>query len=56
MQSEEQQYLNWTVDGGTYSLEITPLYPGKQYWVRVATVNGAGVGVQSDPHKVVIGQ
>ncbi|CAB1352356.1 unnamed protein product [Coregonus sp. 'balchen'] len=54
VQSEEQQYLNWTVDSGTHSLEITPLYPGKQYWVRVATVNGAGVGVQSDPHRVVI--
>uniref|UniRef100_A0A4W5N3G3 Roundabout, axon guidance receptor, homolog 4 (Drosophila) n=1 Tax=Hucho hucho TaxID=62062 RepID=A0A4W5N3G3_9TELE len=54
VQSEEQQYLNWTVDGGTYSLDITPMYPGKQYWVRVATVNGAGVGVQSDPHRVII--
>ncbi|KAK6317297.1 hypothetical protein J4Q44_G00126970 [Coregonus suidteri] len=54
VQSEEQQYLNWTVDSGTHSLEINPLYPGKEYWVQVAAVNGAGVGVQSDPHRLVI--
>ena len=53
---EEQQYLNWTVDSGTHSLEINPLYPDKEYWVQVAAVNGAGVGVQSDPHRLVIGQ
>ncbi|XP_024249539.1 roundabout homolog 1 isoform X2 [Oncorhynchus tshawytscha] len=54
VQLEEQQYLNWTVDSGTHSLEINPLYPDKEYWVQVAAVNGAGIGVQSDPHRLVI--
>ncbi|XP_019904244.2 roundabout homolog 1 isoform X2 [Esox lucius] len=53
-QSEKLQYLNWTVDSGTHSLEITALDLGKQYWIRVAAVNGAGIGVQSNPYRLVI--
>ncbi|KAJ8347591.1 hypothetical protein SKAU_G00261800 [Synaphobranchus kaupii] len=54
VQSESQQSLNWTVDGGTHSLEINGLDPGKQYWVTVAATNGAGVGVQSNPHRLIL--
>ncbi|XP_037403459.1 roundabout homolog 1 isoform X2 [Pygocentrus nattereri] len=54
VQEEDQQYLNWTVDSGTHSLEISPLQPGKHYWLRVAAVNGAGIGAQSNPYKLLI--
>ncbi|XP_015464281.3 roundabout homolog 2 isoform X1 [Astyanax mexicanus] len=54
VQQEEQQYLNWTVDSGTHNLEISQLQPGKHYWIRVAAVNGAGIGVQSNPYKLII--
>ncbi|KAJ8275944.1 hypothetical protein COCON_G00076960 [Conger conger] len=54
VQSESQQSLNWTVGGGTHSLEINGLDPGKQYWVTVAAANGAGVGVQSNPHRLIL--
>ncbi|KAJ8398988.1 hypothetical protein AAFF_G00416550 [Aldrovandia affinis] len=54
VQSEDQRSLNWTVGSGTHSLEINGLDPGKQYWVRVAAVNGAGVGVHSNPHRVIL--
>ncbi|KAM3601676.1 uncharacterized protein V6R79_016599 [Siganus canaliculatus] len=50
VESEEQQYQNWTVDSGKHSLEITAVKPGKRYWITIAAVNGAGVGVLSDPH------
>ena len=56
MQSDDQQFFNWTVDSGTHSLEIGLLHPGRQYWVRVAALNGAGVGVKSDPHRLLIGE
>lgn len=56
MQSDGQPFFNWTVDSGTHSLEIDMLHPGKQYWVRVAALNGAGVGVKSDPHRLLIGE
>ncbi|KAI4904940.1 hypothetical protein NFI96_000552 [Prochilodus magdalenae] len=55
LQEEDQQYLNWTVDSGTHSLEISPLQPGKHYGLRVAAVNGAGIGAQSSPYKFLIG-
>ncbi|XP_066507367.1 roundabout homolog 4 [Hoplias malabaricus] len=54
VQEEDQQYLNWTVDSGTHSLEVSPLQPGRRYWIRVAAVNGAGIGVQSNPYKLLI--
>ncbi|XP_051541034.1 roundabout homolog 1-like isoform X1 [Myxocyprinus asiaticus] len=54
VESEELKSLNWTVDSGTHSLEISPLHPGTLYWVLVAAVNGAGVGLQSDPYKLLI--
>ncbi|XP_076876576.1 roundabout homolog 4 isoform X2 [Brachyhypopomus gauderio] len=51
---EEHHFLNWTVNSGTHSLEISPLKPGRQYSLRVAAVNGAGVGAQSSPYKLLI--
>ncbi|XP_030648669.1 roundabout homolog 1 [Chanos chanos] len=54
LESEEQQFLNWTVDSGTHTLEIGRLYPGKQYWLRLAAVNGAGVGMLSEPYRLFI--
>ncbi|KAL4608689.1 hypothetical protein GN956_G24590 [Arapaima gigas] len=54
VQPESQQSLNWTVNSATHSLEITNLEPGKQYWLRVAAVNGAGVGVRSDPYQLAL--
>lgn len=54
LQSDDQHFFNWTVDSGTHSLEIGMLHPGKQYWVRVAAINGAGIGVKSDPHRLLI--
>lgn len=56
MESEELKSFNWTVDSGTHSIEISTLQPGRLYWVTVAAVNGAGVGVQSDPYKLLIGK
>nr|AAQ10890.1 roundabout-like protein 4 [Danio rerio] len=54
VESEEQTSFNWTVDSGTHSIEIVTLLPSRLYWVSVAAVNGAGVGVQSDPYKLLI--
>ncbi|XP_027016607.2 roundabout homolog 1 isoform X1 [Tachysurus fulvidraco] len=54
VQEEEQQYLNWTVDSGTHTLDIRPLQPGRVYRIRVAAVNGAGVGAQTNPYKLLI--
>ncbi|KAK9536036.1 hypothetical protein VZT92_005855 [Zoarces viviparus] len=54
VESEEQQYQNWTVDSGQHNLEISTLKPGRRYWITIAAVNGAGVGMLSDPHGFVI--
>ncbi|XP_026856557.2 roundabout homolog 1 isoform X1 [Electrophorus electricus] len=54
MQEEEQQSLNWTVNSGTHFLEISPLQTGRHYWLQVAAVNGAGVGAQSSPYKLLL--
>ncbi|XP_056096170.1 roundabout homolog 1 isoform X1 [Rhinichthys klamathensis goyatoka] len=54
VESEELKSFNWTVDSGTHSIEISTLQPGRLYWVTVTAVNGAGVGVQSDPYKLLI--
>ncbi|XP_029923853.1 roundabout homolog 1 [Myripristis murdjan] len=54
VESEVQQYQNWTVDSSRHSLDISNLNPGKRYWITVAAVNGAGPGVQSDPSGFVI--
>lgn len=56
MESEELKSFNWTVDSGTHSIEISTLQAGRLYRVTVAAVNGAGVGVQSDPYKLLIGK
>lgn len=54
VESEEQQFQNWTVDSGHHNLNISTLKPGKRYWITIAAVNGAGVGMLSDPHGFVI--
>ncbi|CAF98599.1 unnamed protein product, partial [Tetraodon nigroviridis] len=54
VESEEQQYQNWTVNSSQKKLDIPALKPGKQYWITIAAVNGAGVGVPSDPHGFLI--
>ncbi|XP_076605808.1 roundabout homolog 4 isoform X2 [Chaetodon auriga] len=54
VESEEQRYQNWTVDSGQHNLDISTLKPGKRYWLTIAAVNGAGVGMLSDPHGFVI--
>ncbi|XP_047462074.1 roundabout homolog 1 isoform X2 [Mugil cephalus] len=51
--SEEQQYQNWTVDSGQHTLEVSTLKQGKRYWITIAAVNGAGVGVMTDPRAFV---
>lgn len=56
MEAEEQLYQNWTVNSGQHNLDISALQPGKQYWITVAAVNGAGVGMLSDPHGFVISE
>lgn len=56
MESNKQQYQNWTVDSGQHSLDISIVEPGKQYWVTMAAVNGAGVGKLSDPHGFIISE
>ncbi|XP_054611587.1 roundabout homolog 1 isoform X2 [Dunckerocampus dactyliophorus] len=54
VESDEQQYQNWTVDRSRHSLDVYSLQPGKRYWITIAAVNGAGVGTLSDPHGFVI--
>lgn len=56
MDSEEQQYRNWTVNSGQHNLEISTLKPGRRYWLTIAAVSGAGVGALSDPHGFVISE
>lgn len=56
MESEEQQYQNWTVNSSQKKLDISALKAGKQYWITVAAVNGAGVGTPSDPHGFLISE
>ncbi|XP_066495820.1 roundabout homolog 4 isoform X2 [Tiliqua scincoides] len=40
---------NRTVDGATHRLETTGLAVGLKYCVQVAAINGAGIGVASNP-------
>ncbi|XP_056910938.1 roundabout homolog 2 isoform X3 [Takifugu flavidus] len=54
VESEEERYQNWTVNSSQQKLDISALKPGKQYWITVAAVNGAGVGTPSDPHGFLI--
>ncbi|XP_070699929.1 roundabout homolog 4 [Pempheris klunzingeri] len=54
VESEEQQYQNWTVDSAQHKLDISALKSGKRYWITIAAINGAGVGMLSDPHGFVI--
>lgn len=56
VESEGQKYQNWTVNSGQHNLEISDLKQGKQYWITIAAVNGAGVGMLSDPHGFVISE
>lgn len=54
VEAEEQQVQNWTVNSGQHNLDISALKQGKQYWITVAAVNGAGVGMLSDPHGFIV--
>ncbi|XP_057677310.1 roundabout homolog 4 isoform X2 [Corythoichthys intestinalis] len=54
VESYGQHYQNWTVDSSQHWLDIFALQPGNRYWLTLAAVNGAGVGVPSDPHGFVI--
>ncbi|XP_070621408.1 roundabout homolog 4 [Erythrolamprus reginae] len=47
--NETHPGFNRTVDGDTYSLETIGLPSGHKYCVKVAAINGAGVGVASNP-------
>ncbi|XP_058050570.1 roundabout homolog 4 isoform X3 [Ahaetulla prasina] len=47
--NETHSGFNRTVDGDTYSLEAIGLPSGHKYCVKVAAINGAGVGVASKP-------
>lgn len=54
VESEEKLYQNWTVDSSQMSLNVSNLKAGKQYWITMAAVNGAGVGMLSDPQELLI--
>lgn len=56
VESQEQQYQNWTVDSSQISLNVSNLKAGGQYWIIMAAVNGAGVGTLSDPQEFVISE
>ncbi|XP_053223454.1 roundabout homolog 4 isoform X1 [Podarcis raffonei] len=47
--NETHSGSNRTVSGETHSLEVTGLANGQKYCVQVAAVNGAGIGVPSNP-------
>ncbi|XP_069470641.1 roundabout homolog 4 isoform X2 [Ambystoma mexicanum] len=49
-----QYQSSWTVEGGSTHLEIPALETGIKYSVRVAAINGAGIGMQSDPQEFFI--
>lgn len=56
VESEQQLYQNWTVNSSQKKLDISALRPGRQYWISIAAVNGAGVGTPSDPHGFLISE
>lgn len=56
VESEGQRYQNWTVNSSQHNLKISTLIPGRRYWITIAAVNGAGVGMLSDPHGFVISE
>ncbi|KAM6431808.1 roundabout homolog 4 isoform 2-T2 [Liasis olivaceus] len=47
--NETHQGFNKTIDGDTHRLETIGLPSGQKYCVKVAAINGAGVGVTSNP-------
>ncbi|XP_062995574.1 roundabout homolog 4 [Elgaria multicarinata webbii] len=47
--NETHHGFNKSVDGGTHSLETSGLVNGLKFCVQVAAVNGAGIGVASNP-------
>ncbi|XP_048369346.1 roundabout homolog 4 isoform X2 [Sphaerodactylus townsendi] len=47
--NETYQGSNRTIDGKTHHLEVTGLGYGLKHCVRVAAINGAGIGVASNP-------
>ena len=53
---QAEQVLNWTVDGGQHSLDLPGLQGGLQYLVSLAALNGAGVGLSTEPYRLNIGE
>ncbi|XP_062309897.1 roundabout homolog 1 isoform X2 [Osmerus eperlanus] len=51
---QAEQVLNWTVDGGQHSLDLPGLQGGLQYLVSLAALNGAGVGLSTEPYRLSI--
>ncbi|XP_073440992.1 roundabout homolog 4 isoform X8 [Dendrobates tinctorius] len=52
--NETLPHTNWTVDGGTHSLEISQLPAGVKYQVQVAAMYESGVGKSSTPKYILI--
>ncbi|XP_069598469.1 roundabout homolog 4 isoform X2 [Ranitomeya imitator] len=52
--NETLPHTNWTVDGGTHSLEIPQLPAGVKYQVQVAAMYESGVGKSSAPKYILI--
>ncbi|MEE6484549.1 hypothetical protein FKM82_013905 [Ascaphus truei] len=46
--------VDWIVDEGTKSLEISMLASGIQYQIQVAAINDAGIGMPSKPKYIII--
>ncbi|XP_072094474.1 roundabout homolog 1 isoform X2 [Mobula birostris] len=51
-----QHHRNWTVNSSTHQLEIPTMNSGIEYRVQIAAINGAGVGVHTEPQYVYLGK
>ncbi|XP_072094473.1 roundabout homolog 1 isoform X1 [Mobula birostris] len=49
-----QHHRNWTVNSSTHQLEIPTMNSGIEYRVQIAAINGAGVGVHTEPQYVYL--
>ncbi|XP_078282905.1 roundabout homolog 1 isoform X2 [Rhinoraja longicauda] len=49
-----QHHRNWTVNSSTHQLEIPAMNSGIEYRVQIAAINGAGVGVHTEPQYVYL--
>ncbi|XP_062894360.1 roundabout homolog 1 isoform X3 [Mobula hypostoma] len=53
--NDTQHHRNWTVNSSTHQLEIPTMNSGIEYRVQIAAINGAGVGVHTEPQYVYLG-